>query len=429
MEHDSLYTRLSERQNAGDTLSFQEQKILTDYKTLLSEYFEKLSDSEKSLYYKYRSKWASQPEIVTRVPVRQETDVFSGERSMYTQYLAASGFFGALYGAAAVAVFGLGEDGEGGAAVGIPLLTAGASVLIPVLTIKDRNVSYNSLALSIHGKTAGALQGAALGFLLAGENVEEGKLILALSTASSIGLGRLGYSLGKNKPWSQGRTALYSYYGILMPLEGLALNAAFEIEDPRLYGLTSLVFGAGGYLIADRIANKNDFTKGDITATGTLATLNGLLGLLILTDLEEDTGEFKAGEIMLPAIGALGGTLVGHLWLKNARLTNQQGRNVALASAGGVAVGLGLTALFTPETMTPYYVVSYITGMSTYALIVGMYKKDNNLIFSENEKKTRWNLNVMPQNIFLNNKIADFAFANPGKRIDFLPAFSATLTF
>jgi hypothetical protein len=239
----------------------------------------------------------------------------------------------------------------------------------------------------------------------------------------------VGFSLGKNKPWSQGRAALYSYYGILMPFEGLALDAAFSLDDPRIYGLTSLVFGAGGYLIANQIANKNDFTKGDITATGTLATLNGLLGLLALTDIEDNSDNPGTGLILLPAIGALGGTLVGHAWLKNARLTIQQGRNVALASAGGAAIGLGLTAIFTPESYTPYYVASYITGMTAYAIIVEKYRKSNNLSVFESNNNSRWSFNFMPQNIFFNRMIADRVLANPGRRIDFLPAFSTTFNF
>jgi hypothetical protein len=425
MENDTTYKRLVERQNAGETLSSDEQNFITGYKASLSTYFEKMSDNEKSVYYKYRAEWAKKPQEAARVPARQETDVFAGERSMYTQYLVSSGIFGALYGGAAVAVFGL----EGGWAAGIPLLTAGASVLVPVLTLKDKYVSYNSLALSNHGKVIGALQGAALGVLITGDNIDEGKFILALSAASSIGLGRLGYSLGKNQPWSQGRAALYSYYGTLMPFEGLAVVAAFNSEDPRIYGLASLAFGAGGYLIADRVANKFDFTKGDVTATGTLALMNGLLGLLIITDVNDDVDGVPPAQFLIPAAGALGATFVGHLWLNNARLTSQQGRNVALATSGGVLVGLGLTALFTPETETPYYVVSYITGMTSYAVMVSLYKKKNILAFPVSDSKARWDLNLMPQNLFLNKKIADYSVSNPGKRIDFLPAFSATFTF
>ena len=132
---------------------------------------------------------------------------------------------------------------------------------------------------------------------------------------------------------------------------------------------------------------------------------------------------------MIPALGAFGGTLIGQAWLKNARLNIQQGRNVALASAGGALIGLGLTAIFTPESPAPYYTVAYITGLSSYAIMVGMYKKANKLAFSEQDKKNKWDLNLMPQNIFLNKQIATYALANPGKRINFLPSFSATRNF
>lgn len=427
MEQDTAYKRLAERQIAGDTLSIQEQNTLAEYKAALSKYFEGLPDEEKSLYYKYRAKWASDSAAEFKVPARQIPDVFSGERSMYTQYLITSGLFGSFYGGAAIAFFEL-EDNEG-LATGLPLLTAGASVLIPILTLKDKFVSYNSLSLAIHGKAIGAMQGLALGAVLTGDNVDEGKLLLAISTASSIALGRLGYSLGKYKPWTEGRAGLYSYYGTLMPFEGLALVGAFNIEDPRVYGLASLGFGAGGYLIADRIAGNHDFTIGDLNATGTLAGINALLGFLILADLAEYSDEFNPSLFLIPAAGALGGTIAGHLVTRDAKLTTQQGRNIALATAGGEAVGLGLTTIFTPESMFPYYAVSYITGLSAYAIMVGIYKKTNNLSYSDNLKKSRWDINIMPQNLVLNRKIASYAFQHPEKRIDFLPAFSATLNF
>jgi hypothetical protein len=424
MEHDTVYTLLLQRQNAGETLSTEELTTLTEYRIKLTSYFESLSDNEKSLYYQNRAKWSAQPGTANRPSIQQETDVYAGERSMYTRYLVSSGIFGLFYGTAAAVILGVEEGGT----AAIPLLTAGASVLIPMLSIKDKNVTYNSLALANHGKLIGALQGAAFGFVLTGDNIDEGKLILGLSTASSIGLGRLGYSLGKNRPWSQGRAALYSHYGFFMPLEGLAVVAAFESENPRIYGLTSLVFGAGGYLIADHVAQRNDFSRGDVTAITTLTTLNAALGIFIAVDLADDS-DVKPSILMIPALGAFGGTLIGQAWLKNAKLTIQQGRNVALASAGGSLIGLGLTAIFTPESPTPYYTVAYIAGLSSYAIMVGMYKKTNKLAFFDQDKKNRWDLNLMPQNIFLNKQIATYAMANPGKRINFLPAISATRNF
>lgn len=424
MENDPAYISLLFRQQAGETLTLQELDTLAEHKTRLSEYFEKLSDNEKSLYYKNRSKWSAQPESVNNTSAQQNEDVYAGERSKYTKYLAASGFFGFLYGTSVAYILGL----ENSSAITIPLLSAGASTLIPMVSIKDKYVSYNSLALSIHGKGVGGLQGAAFGLLLTGENVDDGKLILGIAALSSIGLGRLGYVLGRNKPWSQGRVALYSHYGFLMPLEGLAIDAALNVEDPRIYAATSLAFGAGGYFIADRVARWNDFTRGDVTATSTLSWMNGLLGLFIIADEAENT-DLSSASILIPAAGALGGTVAGHLWLKNTRLTSQQGRNVALGSFGGTLIGLGLTAIVTPETTTPYYIMGYATGMTTYALLVHKYKKENIMAVNEPDKHSKWNVNLMPQNLLLNRKIAAYANANPGKRTTFLPAFSASVNF
>jgi hypothetical protein len=423
LENDSAYVSLTKRQKGGESLTPEEQIRLEEYKARLNEYFEKLSDNEKSLYYKNRSKWASMPGTVDK-PVPQEEDVFSGERSKYTQYLVSSGFFGFLYGTSAAYILGMENSG----AIALPLLTAGVSTLIPMFSIKDKNVSYNSLALSIHGKAVGGLQGVALGYLITGDNVDDGKLILGIATVSSIALGRVGYVLGRDKPWSQGRVALYTHYGLLMPLEGLALDAAFNISDPRALAATSLVFGAGGYLIANHVANWNDFTRGDVTATTTLSMMNGLLGLLILSDLSMDM-DLSSATILIPAAGALGGTVAGHYWLKNARLTSQQGRNTALGSAGGALIGLGLTAIFSPETPTPYYIMGYATGMASFALLVNKYKNSNKLAHLEPDKGSRWNVNIMPQNLLINRRIAPMVTANPGKRINFLPAFSASLNF
>ena len=424
MENDPAYTLTLQRQQAGETLSPQEQSTLDEYKSRLSNYFDKLSDSEKSLYFKNRSKWSSQPGSVDKVTQPQDEDVYAGERSKYSQYVASAGFFGFLYGTSAAYILGI----ESSAGIAIPLLAAGASTLVPMLTIKDRYVSYNSLALSIHGKGIGGLQGAALGLLIAGENDEDGKLTLGVATLSSIGLGRLGYVLGRDKQWSQGRAALYSHYGSMMPLEGLAIDVALNATDIRVMAATSLVFGAGGYLIADRVARWNDFTRGDVTATSTLSLINAGLGFFIFGDMAKDD-DINSAAILIPAAGALGGTLAGHLWLKDARLTSQQSRNIALGSFGGALIGFGLTAIVTPETITPYYIMGYATSMTAYALLVTKYKKTNTTALIENNKPNRWKVNIMPQNILVNRKINALINANPGKRITYLPAFSASLNF
>jgi hypothetical protein len=424
MERDPEYARLLKKQTAGELLSTEEQTYMFEQKAKLANYFEKLSDGEKSVYYQNRKMWSENPESLGKTVNPQEAEVYSGERSMYSQYLISSGLFGFMYGLSTAAIFEMDEAG----AAALPLLAAGASALAPVLTIKDRNVSYNSLALSLHGKSVGAMQGAAFSFLLSGNNLEEGKLVLGLSTLSSIVLGRVGYNLGRDKDWSRGKVALYSHYGLMMPFEGMALAMAFESEDARVYGGASLLFGAGGYLMADRISRKYDYTLGDVRATTTLSSLNTFLGFFIMSDISEYNGSAPS-IVLLPAAGALGGTLLGHVWLKDAKLTNQQGRNVALATTGGSVMGLGLMALFTPESITPYYITGYLAGISMYAVMVEKYKKANRMSLSNNDEEKRWDISFMPQNILVNRQIAPYALSHPEKRVTFLPAFSASVKF
>jgi hypothetical protein len=426
MEQDSVYNSLKKRQSNGDSLSVGEKDYFIKYKAKLDNYFEKMSDSEKSWYYQNRAMWERQPGAMNKLKVPQEPDIYLGEKSTYSRYIAWSGVFGFAYGLAAVGILDINEGG----AIAIPLLTAGASTLIPLLTTKDQKVTYNSLKLSIHGKTAGAIHGAALSMLLQGDNVGDNyKVMLGLSTLSSIGLGRLGYVLGRDKPWSPGRAGLYTCYGILMPLEGATIAGALGVEDVRVVGLAILAGGAGGYLIADRVAQKYDFTPGDITATKSLIVTNTLLGIGIMSDVLSNSEGSGTGILLVPAATALGGTLLSHYWLRDAHLTSQQGRNTALATFGGAAMGLGVAALFQSESATPYYLIPYITGLSSFALIVHKYKQNNQVQFFKTEKDNKWNLNIMPQNILLNQKFAGKFTSFSGRQPNFLPAFSASCNF
>ena len=433
MENDLAYRSLQQRQSAGDSLSMQDKDYLAKYKLKLDAYFLQMSDEQKSVYYKNRERWTERSELVGMLATQEEDQAYSGERSTYTKYLVASGAYGFLYGVAADAIFEIYEDAS---SAGFPLVLAGASSIIPMFSIKDKKVPVNSFLLSMHGKAIGAFQGAALGMLFTGNNVGEfrnsGKFTLGLATVSSIAAGRLGYYLGRTEPWTEGRVSLYSHYGWLMPLEGLALVGAFESEDVRVYAAFSLIFGAGGYGIANRVANGCNYTRGDVTAIQAITLLNAGLGFGIMSDIIAEGDANSSAVILFPAIGALGGTLVGQRWLKNAMLTNQQGRNALLAASGGALIGEGLALTFNFESITSYYLIPYITGMATYSLLIEKYRHKNITTYRNPEKTGRWNVNLMPQNIILNQKLASSRMMQSGhynNRFKMLPAFSATYCF
>jgi len=181
--------------------------------------------------------------------------------------------------------------------------------------------------------------------------------------------------------------------------------------------------------LADHVARGYDYTQGDITAMKTFAVLNGAFGLFILSDISVNSDDGSTRTILIPAATTFGATIASNYWLRGARLTNQQGRNTALATTGGAVIGLGIAALFGSESMTPYYVIPYLTGLGSYAIILNKYKKSNELQNLKTEKDNKWKVNFMPENILLNQKFAKVVNTYPGKRVSFLPAFSATCNF
>jgi hypothetical protein len=421
MEHDSTYLSLSGLQAAGATLSQVDQARLEEFKKNLAIYFTQMSDEEKASYYKNRAGWSKTPGSVF-----QEVDqVYAGERSTFTKYVAASSAYGFLYGSASIYFLGI----ESEAAIGIPFITGGISALIPLVSIKDKMVSTNSLLLSLHGKAIGAFQGAMLGVAIVGnENSDEdwGKLVAGLATASSITLGHVGFAMGKNSKWTPGRITFYTHYGWLIPLESMAVVGAFGVEDARIYGITSLLGGAGGYLLAKGVVDRNNYTRGDVFSIQTFTWLNGLFGFGILSELE-DPG---SSAILIPAVTTMAGTLAGQLWMKNAKLSSQQGRNIILGTSAGSAIGLGLSAMITnDEFSTINYVVPYLTGLISYSLLAESYKRKNNTPAFGSDKATGWKFNLMPQNIIINNRMANSVRGLPGNRMSLLPAFSASLVF
>jgi len=420
MEHDSSYLSLLNIQKAGGTISSAEQSFLDDYKIKLSAYFERMTDIEKSNYYKNRETWKERPE---KENFRDDDQAFAGQRSSFTQYVVSSGIWGGFYGLSFDYIFNI----NGPALAGFPLITGGVSSIIPIISIKDKKVTTNSLWLANHGKAMGAFQGAMLGILFTGgtETKSDGKIIVGLATASSIAFGRIGYNIGKTKNWSEGRVSLYRHYGWLMSLEGFAVMTAISSDNPRLEALGGMVGGFSGYLLANRVANRNNYTRGDVTSIQTLTLLNTELGLGIMSDIES-TGDAK---ILIPAATAMAGTLIGQAWMKNAALTNQQGRNIALATTGGAVIGLGISIIFS-ESATVNYVLPYLTGLATYCVIAETYRMKNSQTTSLlNKASNGFHFSFMPQNIFINNKMISAGKYHPGGSFRMLPAFAATLSF
>lgn len=352
---------------------------------------------------------------------------------IFRRYLVSSGVTGFYYGIALDVIFELNDA----AAAGLPVITAGTSVLVPLLVNTERKIDYDALVLKGHGKTIGWAHGFALSTLIGGEDAWAGegknsnnyKLTVGLGALSSIGLGILGNSLARNNDWSEGRVELYRHYGWVMPFTGVCIAGSIS-EEARLIAAADLIFGAGGYLLADKINSWNKFTRGDVRSMQVFTALNTGLGFGIMADKNDDIDEFNNTDWLLPAVGAFAGTFIGQSWLKNVRLTPQQGMMTAYAAAGGAIVGLGIALMTESSEPTPYYLIPYATGLGAYAFTVERFRKRNSTqAYLPEKQKDNFNLSLMPQNLFINNKIQSKGFLVNGRLVGMQPLFAASLTF
>ncbi|HSV87424.1 MAG TPA: hypothetical protein VLH61_02155 [Bacteroidales bacterium] len=349
---------------------------------------------------------------------------------LFRRYITSSGFHGLFYGIA----FSIVADLEGPAAVGLPVLTAGTSVLIPLLTTP--RITTNSLILSNHGRTMGWFHGFALSALILGEEIDvedNEKIMIASGAISSIGLGVVGNILGRNRPWEEGQAALYAHYGMLFPFAGFSASLAF-VDDLRLASGITLLSGAGGYFLANQIYRINPHTRGDVRAIRTLSLLNAGLAYGILIDqLEDDLlgeDEFERSDLIIPALGAVAGTTIGHFWLRNTRLTTRQGNISAFAATGGAVLGLGLALMTGADEIWPYYTFPYALGMGAFGLAVERFRSAN---MAAEIAPDRGNSNVsysfMPLNLAFNQMLAENGPLTPKEMRYLQPFVSVSFRF
>ena len=337
-----------------------------------------------------------------------------------------------LYGDAIVII---GEVQKAGA-VGIPVVAAGIGALVPLLTNESRPITTNQLMLTNHGQTIGWAHGFGLSMLIFGDSLFDSnnnyKVAVGMGAATSIGLGFLGKSLGKNKDWSEGQVALYRHYGWVGPMTTSCIAFAFS-DNPRVYGGSVLLGGAAGYLIGNQVNNWHEFSRGDVRATQALTVMTGILGYCVFSDVTfgGDDVDFKQTGWLIPAAGFVAGTAAGHLWLKDANLTPRQGMTTIYAASGGAILGLGVALLINSDDFTPWYTIPYATSLGAYAVAVQALKKKNNssAFFQENKGGNKWDFAFMPQNLVLNNMLNKNGCMINGRSVQMQPLFAATVTF
>ena len=392
------YRIIKQKSNTGIVLSADETSYLKDYETYLANYFSRLSDDERSVYEKMKSQWDRE------IFGPQQTAVVEEEFEWRGRDYATNIFYGAYYGASLVGV----TEISSAAAVGIPLLTGGLWALGPVINPKKyENITRPVIRASNTGKFLGLIYGGSLALMIGGNEDYTGQLALGLSTLGSIALGEVGFKLQKSRNFSEGHIELVRHYGTIGPWLAAASLGAAGSENLNLYGAAFLAGGVGGILVANKVSQKYDYTKGDVDNISAMTLATTGVGFAIAAEVLQD--DASSAILLIPAAGTVIGTMLAQKAVKGVYLNKRQGSTIALSTGGAALVGLGIAAIFETESPTLWVGIPSVFALATQQILFNKYKKDNlagNLLSKINKDKPyKFSMKVTPENYFVNQRM------------------------
>jgi len=413
------YLTIKQKKEGGQAISADEESYLKDYESYLSNYYNRLSDEEKQVYQRMVEEWNKElavPLVAPKSPGQQAIDD-QDEFVWRGRDRAINAMYGIYYGASLAAIFEFNDA----AAAGVPLITGGLWMLGPAFNSKKyQGISESTMRAANTGKILGLVNGLSLGLAIGGDSDGAGKLALGLSTVGSIALGEIAFQTQKRKTISDGRIEMIRHYGFLGPLVGGSLLAATDTDNPNLIGLGLLAGGVGGIITGNKMANKYDYTRGDVDALSALGVISTGIGFsFIVNELENSnsSADFNGALWLVPASTAVVGTLIGQRMVRGVYLTKRQGSTINLSSAGGALFGLGVMLIVQSDHLATWLAVPSATALLAHQIVFNRYKKDNLLKGLQGEigrnKKIDFSMKLMPENYFVNKNTPQRFIADP----------------
>jgi len=418
---DKNYNIILGKQKSGIPLSNEDEKYLKFYDGHLRDYYNQLSPGEQERFRNFESQWDEEAQISRDEEPSDVLEVNSRGILPGKKFRLYNGIYGFIYGAAMVPVLGIQDNAW---AIGLPVLLAGGSLLLPVINPKKyENMNYSSVLLNRHGKLYGLIDGASLGLLLFGtENESAAKGILMLAVAGSIGMGELGFQLGKKGIWTEGRISGYNHYTMVSLLFSTGLYGSFANDfNSRVYGGIVLASQAAGYLFANKMFKKYNYTRGDILASGGFTFFTTLLGAGLIGQVETSDDQ---RELLLPTATLLAGSILSHTLTRNKYLTASQGWKVNYTAGAGALLGLGIAFIINSDEPTLYMLLPAAGGLIGWGAMLNSVSKS--ISSAKGSGRASLTYSIQPENYFY-NKQTPFEYLtpdNPGK-----PVVGLTLTF
>jgi hypothetical protein len=304
-----------------------------------------------------------------------------------------------LYGWTLPQVLGVDANSSTRAFVGLYMVTAASSFLVPFLVLRDQTPSEGQANLAFYGATRGIWGGVLLGALFAGEISPDHRARgwKAGMLFGSIGGLVAGYQIARAADFTAGEArtvAAMGDYGLLFGF-GVGYLAQFNTAGSRpclnfepqvqdctggvatdaqfrkmsAAGLVGAGLGlTGGYYLAR--ARQNSWGDGEVMRASSLVGIWLAAGVSGLTDHDRDFLAFDQRAYTAALMG--GGTmglLIGDRLVRNTDFTVGQSLLVDLATMAGGLMGGGISYLAAPHAGSgPFALATALGGATGFAL-------------------------------------------------------------
>lgn len=254
--------------------------------------------------------------------------------------LGSAGLGLAYYGWAVPAAFDVGDA----SAVGMYLVTAGASFFLPWYATSSADISSGQSRLALYGATRGIWHGILLADL--SEEDVEWRTGLGWSLGTSVGEGVLGYVLGRNASMDEATAATIGVggdFGMVIGAGAAAMGDAWDDGSGASASALMLGGAVGGMVLGRAAAASHRYSVGDASVVRAAATLGGWAGLTVTAATKDDAKEATWGSALV--LGTVVGLGVGDRLASGRGIARNTGMMVEFGSVAGWLMGMGIPAL------------------------------------------------------------------------------------
>lgn len=356
-------------------------------------------------------------------PVKERPTALEDERDGFASFLSYVSLWSAGYGLAMPYIFGGNKTFEGNGWAyypGISLLSAGTAFTLGYVLGRNADITRGMALGSAEGALRGAIDGANLFWLIAGNMELEiddddggwhndlglhpdtyARLIVASTMLFSMGEYALGMWYAKQYGLTGGEARMLGIGSILG--YGIMLEFSFTIFDDLFPGDRSLARftpamllagGIGGLFLGHHASRWDHYTEGDASLLQICSALGSFFPPSVALAAKADHVSLYSGMFLL---GTLGGTLGGYFLLKGLDFSNMDAFIIGLGTAAGGLTTAGIAFLATMET-GQYQTLGVAASLGTLAGFGLMYYlyRDRGLRQAQQREESSWNLLLNP---------------------------------